>query len=100
MGLGEGVVAGNGAVGRGVSGGCSSRWLEDDCSCMGGWGGGGFEDDFSCMGGWGGGCVACTEEWDNVGSKGGSCKLESDSGGGAGRSNVDAAQSQWDERLP
>ena len=85
MGLGEGVVAGNGAVGPGVSGGCSSRWLEDDFSCMGGWGGGGF---------------TCTGEWDGVGSKERSCKLESDSGGGAGRSNVDAAQSQWDESLP
>ena len=79
------VVAGNGAEDPSQSVVCSSRWLEEDFSCRGGWGGGGF---------------ACTEEWDNVGSKGGSCKLESDSGGGAGRSNVDAAQSQWDESLP
>ena len=84
-GMGEDVVAGTVAVDPCTSIGCSSRWLEDD---------------FSCKGGWGGGCVACAEEWDNVGSRGGSCKLESDSGGGAGRSNVDAAQSQWDESLP
>ena len=85
MDLGEGVFAGNGAVGPGVSSGCSSRWLEDDFSCIGVWSGVGF---------------ACMGEWDGVGSREGSCILESDNGGGAGRSNVDAAQSQWDDRLP
>ena len=85
MDLGEGIVVGKGAVGPGVSSGCSSRGLEDGFSCKGVW----SDVGLSCMG-----------EWDGVGSRGGSCILESDSGGGAGRSNVDAAQSQWDDRAP
>ena len=85
IGLGEGVVAGNGTVGPGVSSGCASRGLEDGFSCIGVWGGVGF----SCMG-----------VWDGVGSGEVSCILESDNGEGAGRSNVDAAQSQWDDRAP
>ena len=53
-------------------------------------------EDFSCGSGGVGDGFACTD----VGSRGGSCQLESDSGCGAGRSNVDAAQSQWVESLP
>ena len=84
-GVGEGVVAGNGTVDPGVSSGCASRGLEDGFSFIGVWGGVGF---------------ACTGVWDGVGSGEVSCILESDSGEGAGRSNVDAAQSQWDKRAP
>ena len=84
-GVDKGVVVWNGAVGPGRSSGCSSRVLDDDFSCIEVWGGIGF----ACIGVWGG--VVSVEF---------SCILESDSGEGVGRSNVDAAQSQWVDREP
>ena len=42
--------------------------------------------------------VACTDAGEGAEADGVSCKLASDNGLGAVRSNVDAAQSQWVER--
>ena len=44
--------------------------------------------------------VACKEALGGAEAVGVSCKLESDNGWGAVRSNVDADQSQWVEREP
>ena len=82
-GVDKGVVVCNGAVDPGRSGGCSSWVLEDGFSCMGVWCG------VACIGV--SGCVA---------SEVFSCKLESDNAGGAVRSKVVAAQSQWVDREP
>ena len=67
LGADDGFVACKGTLEPGVAIGFSSRVLEDGFACIGVWGG--------------------------VGSVGFSCRLESDSGEGAVRSRVDAAQS-------
>ena len=118
LGVDDGFVACKGIVGPGVSNGFSSGMLDEGFACIGGFiitldrslgVDGGFvackgavdpgvssgfssrvlEDGFACIGVWGG-----------VGSVGFSCMLESDSGEGAVRSSVDAAQSQWVDRAP
>ena len=61
------------------------RSLEDGCTCIEGGGGVGF----TCKGSGG-----VLESGDF------SCNLDNDSGRGAVRSSVDAAQSQWVERFP
>ena len=84
-GVDKGVVVYNGAGGPGRSSGCSSWVLEDGFSRMEVWGGMGF---------------ACTGVSGGQVSEVFSCILESDSGEGVVRSNVDAAQSQWADRAP
>ena len=92
--IGKEIDGWNEAGDPGRSGGCTSKVLEGGFSCMGCW----------CI-------VVCSRigVWSNEACKGGacgmvsevfSCKLASESGGGAVRSKVVAAQSQWVDRDP
>ena len=62
--------------------------------------GGSLEDGGTCMEGEGGVGFACTGSGGVLESGDFFCNSDNDSGRGAVRSSVDAAQSQWEEREP